>query len=132
MPDQFSSHFEHALLEADITRLAESIEKQKENPESKGISSEELVKKSIQTVFPQAEGIPAAPLPDASPLPAYAQTAAPAVQLEIERLIDVAFHKGIAEANKEASRSSPFVLDAFHDALAGKLYPEFLKRGILK
>jgi len=70
--------------------------------------------------------------PSSGLLPQYAQSAPAETRLEVEYLLDVAFHHGIAKANTEAMKSSPFVIDAFHDALVGKLYPELQKRGILK
>ena len=42
------------------------------------------------------------------------------------------FQHGLDKANAEAMKSSPFVMDAFHDTLAAKLYPELQRRGILK
>ena len=44
----------------------------------------------------------------------------------------MAFMDGILKAANEAKKSNPFVLDAFHDALTGKLYDEFKRRGLLK
>ncbi len=67
-----------------------------------------------------------------SPLPQYAQDAPAETKLEIEYLIDLAIHQGLTKANAQARTSSPFVVDAFHDALVGKLYPEFERRGLIK
>jgi hypothetical protein len=67
-----------------------------------------------------------------SPLPAYAQSAPPEIRLEIEYLLDIALHKGISAALQESAKSPYFVQDAFHDALAGRLYPELQKRGLMK
>ncbi len=80
---------------------------------------------------------PAAPPPTPvnvfqNPLPDYAANAPAETKLEIEHLLETAFREGIMAANTKAARSSPFVLDAFHDALAGKLYPELKKRGIVQ
>ncbi len=66
------------------------------------------------------------------PLPAYAQAASPEVKREIEHLLDVAMAKGISEALAESEKAPYFVQDAFHDALAGKLYPELQQRGLIK
>ena len=85
--------------------------------------------------MPDGNGVPFAPTTPgqaASPLPAYAQNAPAEIKLEIEYLPDLAFQKGIATAMKESAKSPYFVQDAFHDALAGKLYPELQKRGVLK
>jgi hypothetical protein len=47
-------------------------------------------------------------------------------------LLDLALRDGLSKALSESEKSPYFVQDAFHDALAGKLYPELQKRGIVK
>ena len=131
--------FEHAALEADMKRLAEEIGNHRDRPEMKNAQEKELLKEAIRA-FPRLEkGAPAvsAPVPQAqnnsrSPLPDYAKDAAPETKLEIEYLLDCALHQGLGKALAEADKSPYFVRDAFHDALAGKLYPELQKRGIIK
>jgi hypothetical protein len=134
MPDELHS-FEHAALDADIKRLALEVQRHQERPEMRGASGQEVLKQSIRSMVQSTptdtSGQASAPAID-SPLPAYAQSAPAETKLEIEYLIDMAFHHGIEKANAEAKKSSPFVLDTFHDALVDKLYPEFQKRGILK
>ena len=140
MPDQPIS-FEHTL-QADIERLAEEIKNQREKPDMKSVAERELVKEAIR-VFPRLEkNPPAAPAPvpppssagadPQSPLPGYAQNAPAEVKLEIEYLLDVALRQGLGKALSEAQKSPYFVQDAFHDALAGRLYPELQKRGAVK
>ena len=130
--DQFQ--FEHEALEADIKSLAQEIKKQKELGENKEMKGEELLRKAIQALPPVKNAATQTPAKNKknSPLPAYADDAPAAVRLEIEYLLDLAFHKGIAKAAAEASKSPDFVQDAFHDSLAGRLYPELQRRGILK
>lgn len=135
MSDQQFQSFEHAALEADIKVLAEEIQKYRETPEGKNAADKELLKQAIRLLpqaAPQDQASPPQTSPAKSPLPDYAQSASSEVKLEIEYLLDVAFHQGIVKADAEARKSSPFVLDAFHDALAGKLYPELRRRGLLK
>ena len=129
--DQFTSEFKHDALEADMKQLAEEVQKFRERPEGRNISGEELVKRSIQSVAPAPQAADESGMSSPGPLPAYAAGAPAETKLEIEYLLDLAFHKGIAKANSEAAKSSPFVMDAFHDALAGKLYPEMEKRGLI-
>lgn len=126
--------FEHEALEADIKSLAREVGRQKEMPENKGVAGQELLKKAIQALPPVASTPQTKPNEPArkGPLPDYAQSAPAEVRLEIEYLLDLAFHSGIPKAAAEARKSPDFVQDAFHDVLAGKLYPEFQKRGILK
>lgn len=133
MAEEQRASFEHEALEVDIKRLAEEIRRTRERPELKGASSQEIIKQSIRSftpTVPQSQLQPGGA--SKSPLPAYAADAPAETKLEIEYLLDLAFHKGISAANAEATKSNPFVLDAFHDALAGKLYPELQKRGIVK
>ena len=131
MVDQ-APQFEHAALESDMRHLAEEVARHRESAEFRGASGEELLKQAIRSVAPAPISDANAPSPAQSPLPAYAQDASPETKLEIEYLIDLALHSGIAKANAAAKGSNPFVLDAFHDALAGKLYPEFKRRGIVQ
>jgi hypothetical protein len=126
------------VLESDMARIATEIKLQRENPEMKNLTEQEVLKNAIRS-FPELNTTPAAvgtvPLPhtdDNSPLPAYAQSAPPESRLEIEYLLDLALKKGIGPALTESAKSPAFVQDAFHDALAGKLYPELQKRGIVK
>ncbi|HUC01679.1 MAG TPA: hypothetical protein VMA75_02130 [Candidatus Paceibacterota bacterium] len=137
-----SPNFENAL-EADMKTLAAEIKRAQELKDVKNAAGVEVVKEAIRA-FPQLErsssnGVPTPPTPggagaptDTNPLPAYAQSAPPEVKLEIEYLIDVALHKGIATALTESQKSPYFVQDAFHDALAGKLYPELQRRGVVQ
>lgn len=133
MPDQFSPEFKSEAMEADIKRIAEDIQKHRENPEAKNYSDRELLKKSIQAMTPtvsvrndttegQAGNDPLSNL-DSAP---------PSAKLEVEQLLSLAFKDGVVRASEEASKSSPFVLDAFHDALTGQLYEEFKRRGVIK
>lgn len=117
--------------------LAAEIHHTQEMKDVKNAEGLDAVKEAIRA-FPQFDhgsnnGVP---MPAASqsdgPLPAYTQTAAPEVKLEIEYLLDIALRKGIGPALTESAKSPYFVQDAFHDALAGKLYPELQKRGVIK
>jgi hypothetical protein len=136
-----SSSFEHAL-EADMKTLAAEIHRTQEMKDAKNAEGLDAVKEALRA-FPQLDrsalednGVPAptavAQAFSNSPLPAYAQSAPPEIRLEIEYLLDIALHKGISAALQESAKSPYFVQDAFHDALAGRLYPELQKRGLMK
>lgn len=134
-----SSSFEQAL-ETDMKTLAAEVRRTQEMKDTKNAQGLEVVKEAIRA-FPKLDhgaenGAPVTPAAAAaqaaSPLPAYAQNAPAEIKLEIEYLLDLTFQKGIAVAMKESAKSPYFVQDAFHDALAGKLYPELQKRGVLK
>lgn len=141
MPEEHSP--EYTALEADMRRLAEQIKNQREQMPGETRSERQIVKEAIR-VFPNLQGLqnrmpppstPTAPPTDTSPqnpLPDYAKDAPAEVKLEIEYLCDVALRKGLSAAISESESSPYFVQDAFHDSLAGKLYPELQKRGIVK
>jgi hypothetical protein len=127
-------------LEADIQQLAAEIRDRREQSESRDVSEQEIIKEAIRA-FPESKhesqqaGVPSPAsnqADESSPLPAYAQSAPAETKLEIEYLLDVALKKGISQALSESRKSPAFVQDAFHDALAGRLYPELQKRGIVK
>lgn len=132
MQEQPEQESQHEILEADIEKLVQEVKRLREHPETKGLSEQELLKKSIQKVVPITSQAPAPQKFPPSPLPDYAEGAPAETKLEIERLLEITFHKGLKKAHEEAQKAQPFVIDAFHDALVGKLYPEFKKRGILK
>ncbi len=121
--------------------LAAEIHRTQEMKDIKNAEGMDVIKEAIRA-FPQLDhgipddnGVPAAPATPgqaASPLPAYAQNAPAEIKLEIEYLLDIAFQKGIGAALAESAKSPYFVQDAFHDALAGRLYPELQKRGLMK
>jgi hypothetical protein len=126
-----------APLESDLSRLAAEVAKHKENPEMAGASEREMIRQSIRSMVPappsqaQKTGSDDTGAVDDSVLPAYMDTAAPAAKLEVEDLLRMAFKDGITKATHAAQRSNPFILDAFHDALAGKLHEELKKRKII-
>lgn len=138
--DQIISNFEQAI-EVDLRRLAEDVKVRRERPELQGAGDREIVRHAIRAIADGATAPPPAPASPQTasgkttinnPLPDYAASAPAETKLEIEYLLELAFKKGIAQANREAKKSSPFVLDAFHDALAGKLYEELKKRGMVR
>jgi hypothetical protein len=130
-------HIEQAPLETDVERLSSEIQKHYERPESANLSGPEVLKKSLQTAYPQPTKSSTAPsgrqvLSSESVLPDYAKTAPEEIKSKIEKLIEMTFKEGLEKATKEAKKQSPFVLDAFHDSLVEKLYPILRQRGIIK
>jgi hypothetical protein len=136
--------FEYQALEADMKILAAEIHRSTEFKDVKNMEGMYAVKEAIRAFpqlghHPESNGDPT-PVPAAgvsqqfnnSPLPAYAQSAAPEVRLEIEYLMDFALREGLTKALAESEKSPYFVQDAFHDALAGRLYPELQRRGLVK
>ena len=142
MPEELSSIENHKALEADIERLRLEVEEVRSHSEARELSDREVLKAAIDRMAPEGgeryrpQTSPAIPQDDQnddkSVLPGYAVQAPADIKLEVENLIDEAFHEGIAKAVGRARRSSPFVLDAFHDALSGELHEELKNRGLFK
>ena len=149
--DQISQPSLEQGLEKDIETLSAEIQNRREAITVQNYHERELVKEAIRA-FPSFEKKPssAVPVPAPAPAPAapqaaqtpaapgmdvlpeYAKSAPAEVKLEIEYLLDLALKDGIGKALAASEKSSYFVQDAFHDALAGKLYPELQKRGIVQ
>lgn len=137
MQEHISEERLHGALEEDIARLAQEVQRSRETSGRQHLPEKERVRHSLERVMPSLtlRQAPSAPAGngEASPLlPSYTRDVPPETKLEIEHLLDLALHKGLAAADKAALRATPFVLDAFHDALTETLYPELKKRGIVK
>ena len=120
-----------SMLEKDILRLSKEIKRHQEALPDQKSSSREIIKSAIgaqiQSQAPDAVPQNAEP----SMLPQYLQQESPEMQLKVEELVDLAFHKGIKTSVKEAKKYGPFILDAFHDSLTGKIYDELKARKLL-
>lgn len=121
---------EHSALEQEIKNLA--LEIKERGTAEKG---KEAVRALIQEKIPTATAPSAqlaAPVPKSTTLPDYLDKELPEVKLKVEKLLELALHKGLKAAAKEAKGSAPLVVDAFHDALTDKLYSELKQRGLIK
>lgn len=127
--------FKHENIEQDIAQLSrEVLERQEkisaEHPET---SVREALRERISASQPQAQANePQKPANEPSSiLPVYLQKESPEVRLKVEELTDLAFHQGINKAFAEAKQYGPFVLDALHDTLTGRIYGELKNRGLI-
>ncbi len=132
MADQFSPDLKSPEVERDIQNIAAEVKRSQDNPEFQKLSGQELLKNSIRSYTGAQTMAQQKAADEDSVLPAYAQTASAETKHEVEYLLRIAFKNGILKASEVASKSNPYVLDTFHDALVGKLYPELKQRGILK
>ena len=127
--------FNHTTLEQDIKRLSHEVSEKKNLPEYKESSEREVVKMVIESLVKPAasasQPTSAQKGDDGSVLPDYLRESPAEVKLAVEKLIDVVFHDGLSKAVKEAKTLNAFILDAFHDALADKLYEELKKRKLI-
>jgi hypothetical protein len=124
--------FEHSVLEEDIKRL--SVEMKERGLAEKGKEGlKTVVKEQIPSPVPGAPipTQPSAPPVSSVTLPSYMDRENNLMKLKVEKLLDLAWHKGLKRAAEEARDSGPLVMDAFHDAITDKLYGEFQKRGLL-
>src|SRR3989344_2983705 len=123
---------EHSALEKDMERLSKEIRERKESSANLRTSDRDALQSVLaqriqsQALTPEE---PAAPENDV--LPVYLQKESPEIQLKVEELIDVTFHKGIDASISEAKKYGPYILDAFHDTLTSKLYDELRSRGLV-
>ncbi|MDO8515825.1 MAG: hypothetical protein Q7S28_01090 [bacterium] len=132
MSDTIQPSFEHSFLESDLAHLAREVAERKESFERVGTSDKEILREAIKS-FGTAPVSNAQSADDTAkgPLPLYVKDAPPETKLEIEYLLDVAVHKGIAVANSEAKRANPYILDAFHDALLKMIHPVMEEKKLL-
>lgn len=137
-PRPISLGRETAPFEKDIQDLSkEAREHQEKNRIEKLQEShvKELLRSRIgqsQASQPQKSQTDRKVLQESDSLPDYLMSESDDVKNRVEGLINLAFLKGIEVSAKEAARSGPFILDAFHDALTSKLYEELKNRGLLK
>ena len=124
------SKFEHSALEQDIERLAGDI---KERKIIGAVEQKRAIKESLGQVIKLAPiSSQPASRTQSSVLPSYLQDAPDIIKLKVEKLLDLAWHKGILAAANQAKKGDPLILDAFHDAVTDKLYEELKKRGHLR
>lgn len=127
-----SQPFEHLGLKEDLENLAGEVKEraQAETPEAHREAIKTVVGEKIT-----AEKVSPAPVSpstsSAANLPNYLQNADPQVKLEVQKLVEVAWHKGLSAAIKLAQEAGPLYVDALHDTLTDKLYDEFKKQKLL-
>ncbi len=135
MQEELGQEFNHEALESSIERLAKEIRAAAGGVSERSAEArtgQEAVKHALRSLTPLAQQSTASQSAVADdPLRKYTEGAPPEIQLEVEYLVDLALHKGVTHALNEAAKASPYVLDAVHDALTGKLYPELKRRGIV-
>lgn len=121
--------------EADMNRIATAIAEHKEAREGEPQVPHEAIRSTLQSlagVTPPPQASPAAQAEPSLTLPDYLADAAPEIRKKVELLIETAQYKGIDAAHAEAKSAEPFILDAFHDVMTGKLYRAFKDRGLLR
>lgn len=133
-PNEFGR--EHSALEQEIQELSREIRDKGNVEQAREIIKSRVAEKMYGSMPPTSQGVaaqPQKPKPKSSgPLPNYAQDLPAEVKLNVEGLLDLAWHKGINAAVKKVKKSDALTMDLFHDAITEKLYNEFKVRGLLK
>ena len=128
----------HASIEAEIQKFSETLGSHEHIDRRAGEHKEALKESLRERVYTHAPAhekssvsIPVSPQ-SGTVLPSYLDDAATDIKLKVEQMVDLAYHKGIMEAIKEAKKGGPLILDAFHDALTDRVYEDLKRRGILR
>jgi len=129
-------NFEHGPFEKDLQKFSKEIREHQEKNKIENIQ-EAHVKDVLKSRFgqpatPVQSGSKAKVLDEAKTLPDYLVKEPEQIKAKVEQLLGLAFSEGLEKSAKEAAKSGPFILDAFHDALTAKLYGELKSRGLLK
>ena len=128
-------------IEAEIAELASQIEAKRKILESERgmVEEREIVRQAVGEKMSQ--NIPTFSISGQTKTgsqtstdirKSYLDSVPPEVEAEVNGLLAIVFEKGVEGAIKIASKSSPLVMDAFHDALTDKLYNDLKDKGILK
>lgn len=133
----FSEHIENNLA-----RLGGHVEQQIESKREQNVPEREIVKEAMQTFAEEIvknevttpQSIQPTQRTGSQSLPSYLQKEEgnEGAKHIVEQLIEEALSHDLEKAVRDAKKHSPFIEDAFHDALVDKLIPELKKRGILK
>jgi len=132
------SQFDHAELEEEIHELAREVGNKintRNGIESK--DAKELLKDFLKEKISQEVNLSDASkernsfLKGSEIVPDYLSNLPSAIKLEVAELLDIVFHKGLRAAVREAKKKSPFLTDAFHDALTNGFYDEMQKRNLI-
>ena len=130
--------FENTPFEKDIQDFSKEVKEHQEKHKIETLQEshvKELLKSRLgqsQVSQPQKDQSGNTVLQRSDSFPDYLLKESDEIKNRVEGLINLAFLKGIDLSAREAAKSGPFILDAFHDALTSKLYEELKKRGLLK
>ncbi|GEM_PF-763339 len=129
--------FENTPFEKDIQDFSREVKEHKEKNKIESVQEshvKELLKSRLgQPPISQTQKDQSGTtvLQRSDSFPDYLLKESDEIKNRVEGLINLAFLKGIDLSAKEAAKSGPFILDAFHDALTSKLYGELKRRGLL-
>ena len=114
---------------SDLERISADVAARREMPEHVGQNDQELLKHALRNITSGAANRIAESSED---IPAYMADAPSGAKRELEHYLQEAVTSGIDVAAAHIASSSPFLMDAFHDALVGPLYELLKQKGMLK
>lgn len=125
---------------AEVGKHVERVMNEYEHGEGKPIEKHEVIKQSLQQMvvedMPNTEQSSNVSTPDVteSRLPVYmvGDQSSDEVKATVMSLLETTLKNGLLRGLRASRKYSPFVQDAFHDALIDKLLPELERRGFLK
>jgi len=129
-------NFEQNSFEKDFQVFSKEIKEHQEKNKIENLKEvhvKDFLKSKLGESQPSsASGANTQTLQESDSLPDYLIPESSEIKGRVENLIGLAFQDGLEKASKEAAKSGPFILDAFHDAITSKLFSELNKRGLLK
>jgi hypothetical protein len=128
----------------DIERVAGALSEARKAPDVSGLPDREQVLRSIQAIARESAPATAAPAvstndpADQKPsgttvTPGYLDDSEAGMnaKTEVESLVRMTLRQGLGKGLAAARGRSPFIEDAYHDALVDCLLPELKKRGMI-
>ncbi len=119
------------LPSPDVQKIGEHLDKRTVD-ENIASHTQEAVRQSIQAVSASLDKTPSVVQSNLDVLPEYTKNYSGEDKKKIEDLLQIAADAGLDAANRKAESEQPYILDAFHDALAEKLLPYLKQKGIIK
>ena len=120
-----------------IEQIGQEVLEKKALPEYKDVHEKEIVKEVISPLIKQSvvenqqEKVIENQDEREKYLPEYMATEPAEVKEKVEELIQVAFDENIVKAASRASKRGDYFVDAFHDALSGKIYDELKQKKVI-
>jgi len=137
-----------SVLEAEIAELSRKIAEKRKTLEGQNniVDEKELVKSAVQekigeltptTSAPQTTStvtptsLPTTNLPAPTHKPSYLDSLEPSAVQRINDLVQLAVDHGLKKALADVAGDEPFLIDAFHDAIADRYYEELIRHNSL-
>lgn len=131
-------NIEPSPIKAEMEKISKEIAERKKSPEAEGLSEKELIKEALRPIIEGQPPSSSTSAPTIAPssssggvLPRYLENFPAEIKSQVEKLVNAVFQQGLEKTVKEVKKQNAFVIDAFHDSLADKLYEELKKRKMI-